>query len=72
MPANAQDWIVLALITMAALSLARRVWRTLYASSAPGCASGCGTCPAAKSVVPEVIVPLESLQKTNGQPRRLG
>lgn len=72
MPISSQDGIVLGIVAIAALFLVRRFWRALSPKSGAGCASGCGTCPAAKPGIPPTIVPLDALKRTNGRPRRSG
>ena len=43
--------VTLALVGLAAAFVARSAWRT-WARAKPGCASGCGTCPAAPPAPP--------------------
>jgi hypothetical protein len=63
-----QDLIALALVALAAASLARRFLRSLAPKAGAGCASGCASCPSARGAGVDTIVPLDSLTRANGRP----
>jgi hypothetical protein len=65
-----QNAASLAIVTVAALYLIRRVWSSFRPVRAAGCAKGCGNCPAAPTSAPLEVVAIGGPRPASTQSHR--